>query len=75
MGKSCLQIQRVFVFLSILLYIFLRSITMNSPLKAKRNTCSIAEEKDFLLLGNENTIADLLDKCVTPAGVSRPFQL
>ena len=43
------------------------------PLKAKRNTWFIAEEKDFLLLCKEKAIADLLDKCVTSAGVSRPF--
>ena len=61
------------VFLSILLYFFLRSITMSSPLKAKRNSWSIAEEKDFLLLCKEKAIADLLYKCVTSAGVSRPF--
>ena len=63
-GKSCLQIQHVFVFLSILLYFFLRSTTTSSPLKAKRNTWSIAEEKDILLLCKEKAIADLLDKCV-----------
>ena len=62
-----------FVFLSILLYFFLRSVTMSSPLKAKRNTWSIVEEKDFLLLCKEKAIADLLDKCVTSAAVSRPF--
>ena len=49
---------------------------MSSLLKAKRKTWSIAEEKDFLLLCKEKAIADLLDKCVTSAGVvgvSRPF--
>ena len=53
-----------FVFLSILLYFFLRSVTTSSPLKAKRNTWSIAEEKDILLLCKEKAIADLLHKCV-----------
>ena len=42
-------------------------------MKVKRNTWSIAEEKDFLLLCKEKAITDLLDKCVTSAGVSRPF--
>ena len=51
---------------------FLRSNTMSTPLKVKRNTWSIAEKKDFLLLCKK-AITDLLDKCVTSAGVSRPF--
>ena len=72
-GEKLFTVQRVFVFLSILLYFFLRSITMSSPLKVKRNTWSIAEEKYFLLLCKEKAITDLLDKCVTSAGVSRPF--
>ena len=46
---------------------------MSSSLKAERNTWSIAEEKDFLLLCKEKVIAGLLDKCGTSAGVSRPF--
>jgi len=46
---------------------------MSMPLKAKRNTWSLAEEKDFLLLCKERAIADLLDKCMTSAGASRPF--
>ena len=46
---------------------------MSSPLKAERNTWSVAEENDFLLLCKEKAIADLLDKCVTSADVSRPF--
>ena len=37
----------------------------------KKNVWSSAEEKDFLLLYKEKQIADLLDKCVTSAGVSR----
>ena len=57
----------------VLLYFFLRSNTMSTPLKVKRNTWSIAKEKDFLLLCKEKAITDLLDKCVTSAGVSRPF--
>ena len=55
------------------LFFFVRSVTMSSPLNATRNTWSIAEKKDFLLLCKEKAIADLLDKCVTSAGVSRPF--
>ena len=50
---------------------FLRSNTMSSPLKVKRDTWSIAEEKDFLLLCKEKAIIDLLDKYVTSAGVSK----
>ena len=46
---------------------------MKSPLKAKRNSWSIAEEKDFLLLCKEKAIADLPDKCVTSAVAGRPF--
>ena len=46
---------------------------MSMPLKVKRNTLSIAEEKDFLLLCKEKAITDLLDNYVTSAGVSRPF--
>ena len=41
--------------------------------KGKKKNLSIAEKKDFLLLCEEKSIADLLDKCVTSAGVSRPF--
>ena len=48
---------------------------MSTPLKVKRNTWSIAEENDFLLLYKEKAITNLLDKCVTSAGVSRPFKL
>ena len=62
-----------FRFLVYFALFFLRSITMSSPLKVKRNTWSIAEEKYFLLLCKEKAIADLLDKCVTSAGVSRSF--
>ena len=73
-GKIVYKLQRVFVSLSILLYVFLRSNTMSTPLKVKRNQAwSIAEEKDFLLLCSEKAITDLLDKCVISAGVSRPF--
>ena len=43
--------------------------------KGKKNTWSLAEEKDFWLLCEEKAIADLLDKCVTSAGASRPFKL
>ena len=46
---------------------------MSTPLKVKRNTWSIAEEKVFLLLCKDKAITDLLDKCVTSAGVSRPL--
>ena len=53
-----------FRFLVYFALFFLSSITMSSPLKAKRNTWSIAEEKDILLLCKEKAIADLLDKCV-----------
>ena len=35
---------------------------MSTPTKAKRNTGSNAEEKDFVLLCKERAIADLLDK-------------
>ena len=69
-GKNCLQITTRFVSLPILLYFFLRSNTMNTPLKVKRNTWSIVEEKDFFLLCKEKAITDLLDKCVTSAGVA-----
>ena len=72
-GKIVYKLQRVFVSLSILLYFFLRSNTMSIPLKVKRNTLSIAEEKDFLLLCKEKAITDLLDKCVTSACVVDPF--
>ena len=74
-GKKCLQITTRFVSLPILLYFYLRSNIMSTPLlKVKKNQAwSIAEEKDFLLLCKEKAITDLLDKCVTSAGVSRPF--
>ena len=73
-GKIVYKLERVFVSLSILLYSFLRSNTMRTAFKVKKkNTWSIAEEKDFLLLRKEKAITDLLDKCVTSAGVSRPF--
>ena len=42
------------------LYLFLRSSTMSTPTKAKRNTSSTAEDNDFLLLCKERAIADLL---------------
>ena len=35
---------------------------MSTPTKAKRNTRSTAEEKDFVLLCKERAIADLPDK-------------
>ena len=44
---------------------------MRRPKKGKKNVWSSAEEEDFLLLCKEKQIADLLDKCVTSAGVSR----
>ena len=44
---------------------------MSSPTKGKKNVWSSAEEKDFLLLYKEKQIADLLNTCVTSAGVSR----
>ena len=70
-GKIVYRLQRVLVSLSILLYVFLRSNTTSTPLKVKRNTWSIAEEKYFLLLCKEKAIIDLLDKYVTSAGVSK----
>ena len=36
---------------------------MSTLTKAKRNTWSAAEEKDFLLLCKERAIVDLEDKC------------
>ena len=42
---------------------------MSTLSKGKRNTWPVAEEKDFLLLCKEKSIADLLDRCVTSAGV------
>ena len=54
--------------------LFFSSLNYNElAVKGKRNTWSIAEEKDFLLLCKEKAIADLLDKFVTSAGVTRPF--
>ena len=55
--------------------LFFSSLKHNElAVKGKRNTWSIAEEtEDFLLLCKEKAIADLLDKCLTSAGVSRPF--
>ena len=44
---------------------------MSSPTKEKKNVWSSAEERDFLPLCKEKQIADLLDKCVTSAGVRR----
>ena len=55
-GEIVYKLQRVFVSLSILLYVFLRSNTMSMPFKVKRNTWSIAEEKYFLLLCKEKAI-------------------
>ena len=72
-GKNCLQITTSFRFLVYSALFFPRSNTMSTPLKVKRNTWSIAEEKYFLLLCKEKAIIDLLDKFVTSAGVSRPF--
>ena len=72
-GKNCLQITTRFRFLIYSALFFPRSNTMSTPLKIKRNTWSIAEEKDLMLLCKEKAIIDLLEKCVTSAGVSRPF--
>ena len=44
---------------------------MSSPTKEKKNVWSSAEERDFLPLCKEKQIADLLNKCVTSAGVRR----
>ena len=44
---------------------------MRRPTKGKKNVWSRAEEKGFLLLCKEKQIADLLNKCVTSAGVRR----
>ena len=53
--------------------LFFSSLKYNEhAVKGRRNTWSIAEKKDFLLLCKK-AITDLLDKCVTSAGVSRPF--
>ena len=59
-GKIVYKLQRIIVSLSILLYFFLCSNTMSTPLKVKRNTWSIVEEKDFLLLCKEKAITNLL---------------
>ena len=72
-GEKLFTNTTCFRFLVYFPFFFLSSITMSSPLKAKRNTWSIAEEKDFLLLCKEKAIADLLGECVTSAGASRPF--
>ena len=71
-GKNCLQITTRFRFVVYSALVF-SSLKYNKPLKVKRNTWSIAEEKVFLLLCKDKAITDLLDKCVTFAGVSRPF--
>ena len=50
-GEKLFANYNVFSFPSpILLYFFLCSNTMSTLLKVKRNTWSMAEEKDFLLL-------------------------
>ena len=72
-GKNSLQITTRFRFLFYSAFFFLRSNTKNKPLKVKRNSWSIAAEKDFGLLCKEKAITDFVDKCVTSAGVSRPF--
>ena len=71
-GKNCLQITTRFRFVVYSALVF-SSLKYNKPLKVKRNTWSIAEEKVFLLLCMDKAITDLLDKCVSSAGVSRPF--
>ena len=71
-GKNCLQIATRFRFPELpTTYLFLRSSQYEKAEKGKKNVWSSAEEKDFLLLCKEKQIADLLDKCVTSAGVSR----
>ena len=42
---------------------------MSTLSKEKRNTWSIVKEKHYLLLCEEKAITDLLDKCVTSAGL------
>ena len=73
--KIVYKITTRFRFLAHSALFFLRSDIMSMLLlKVKRNQAwSIAEEKDFLLFCKEKAITDLLDKCVTSAGVSRPF--
>ena len=53
-------------------FIFLRSNTMSTPLKVKKKHLVHRGGKRFFLLCKK-AITDLLDKCVTSAGVSRLF--
>ena len=62
-----------FSFPCLLCFIFFFAQINEHAVGVKRNTCSIAEEKDFLLSCKEKAMTDLLDKCVTSAGVSGPF--
>ena len=74
-GKNCLQITTRFRFLFYSALFFSSLKHKEHALKVKRNTWSIAAEKDFFLFCKEKAITDFVDKCVRSAGVSRPFKL
>ena len=72
-GKNCLQITTRF---RVLVYsaLFFSLVKYNEHfVKGKKKHLVHCRGKDFLLLCKEKAIIDLLDKCVTSAGVSRPF--
>ena len=74
-GENCLQITTRFRFL-------VYSALFNSSLKYNERAVIKGIKKpglvhrggrDFVLVSEEKVRTDLLDKCVTSAGVSRPF--
>ena len=55
--------------------LFFSSLDYNELAVKGKKKHLVHRGKDFLLLCKEKAIADLLDKCLTSAGVSRPFKL
>ena len=54
--------------------LFFSSLKYNEhAVKGKKETLGPSPRKNIPLLRKEKAITDLLDKCATSAGVSRPF--
>ena len=73
MGKKCLQITTRFRFLVYSALLFPSLKYNEHAVKGKKKHLVHRGGEDFVLVSKKKARTDLLDKCVTSVGVSRPF--
>ena len=73
-GEKLFTNYNAFSFPCLFCFIFFSSLKYNEhAVKGKKKHLVHRGGKDFVLVSKKKARTDLLDKCVTSAGVSRPF--